>query len=132
MKKIAVDGEKMALVLLSLFLLAIVILNGMVGDWGRLAGGPDNLVRFFFQSLWPPDMSVLEPQTYPVCTAQPIFDFTCSTAWKGVIETLKIAFVATVFGMIVRLYICRINAGQLIIFDIYRKKKLICWISVFF
>ena len=61
MKKIAVDGEKMALVLWILLLLAIVILNGMVGDWGRLAGGPDNLVRFFFQSLWPPDMSVLEP-----------------------------------------------------------------------
>ena len=68
MKKIAVDGEKMALVLWILLLLAIVILNGMVGDWGRLAGGPDNLIRFFFQSLWPPDMSVLEPQTYPVCT----------------------------------------------------------------
>ena len=101
MKKIAVDGEKMALVLWILLLLAIVILNGMVGDWGRLTGGPDNLVRFFFQSLWPPDMSVLEPQSYPVCTAQPIFDFTCSTAWKGVIETLKIAFVATVFGMVV-------------------------------
>ena len=40
MKKIAVDGEKMALVLWILLLLAIVILNGMVGDWGRLAGGP--------------------------------------------------------------------------------------------
>ena len=103
MKKIAVDGEKMALVLWILLLLAIVILNGMVGDWGRLAGGPDNLVRFFFQSLWPPDMSVLEPQSYPVCTAQPIFDFTCSTAWKGVIEPLKIAFVATVFGMVLTL-----------------------------
>ena len=103
MKKIAVDGEKMALVLWILLLLAIVILNGMVGDWGRLAGGPDNLVRFFFQSLWPPDMSVLEPQSYPVCTAHPIFDFTCSTAWKGVIETLKIAFVATVFGMVLTL-----------------------------
>ena len=37
MKKIAVDGEKMALVLWILLLLAIVILNGMVGDWGRLA-----------------------------------------------------------------------------------------------
>ena len=52
MKKIAVDGEKMALVLLILFLLAIVILNVMVGDWGRLAGVPDNLARFFFESLW--------------------------------------------------------------------------------
>ena len=32
MEKIAVDGEKMALVLWILLLLAIVILNGMVGD----------------------------------------------------------------------------------------------------
>ena len=73
-------AKKMALVLWILLLLAIVILNGMVGDWGRLAGGPDNLVRFFFQSLWPPRLAgVLEPQSYPVCTAQPVFDFACST-----------------------------------------------------
>ncbi len=83
MKKIAVDGEKMALVLWILLLLAIVILNGMVGDWGRLAGGPDNLVRFFFQSLWPPDMSVLEPQSYPVCTAHKN-RICCNSLWDGI------------------------------------------------
>ncbi len=88
---------------LAVVLLALVILDGMVNDWGRLAGGFDNLVLFFHQSLWPPDWSVLEPQVYPVCTARSPFEFTCSTAWIGVIETLKIAFVSTVFGMILSL-----------------------------
>tara|TARA_Y100001970_G_scaffold136881_1_gene168405 strand:+ start:1472 stop:2335 length:864 start_codon:yes stop_codon:yes gene_type:complete len=93
----------MALAALAVVLLALVILDGMVNDWGRLAGGFDNLVLFFHQSLWPPDWSVLEPQVYPVCTARSPFEFTCSTAWIGVIETLKIAFVSTVFGMILSL-----------------------------
>ena len=84
-------------------LLSLLILDGMVSDWGRLSGGMDNLVVFFHQSLWPPDWSVLEPQVYPVCTARAPFEFTCSTAWIGVIETIKIAFVATVFGMVLSL-----------------------------
>ena len=93
----------MAAVAAMSILLSLIILDGMVSDWGRLSGGVDNLVIFFHQSLWPPDWSVLEPQVYPVCTARAPFEFTCSTAWIGVIETLKIAFVSTVFGMILSL-----------------------------
>ena len=93
----------MAAVAAMSILLSLIILDGMVSDWGRLSGGVDNLVIFFHQSLWPPDWSVLEPQVYPVCTARAPLEFTCSTAWIGVIETLKIAFVSTVFGMILSL-----------------------------
>ena len=99
----AINGTRMGIVALMTVLMSLLIMDGMVDDWGRLSGGLDNLVVFFHQSLWPPDWSVIEPQAYPVCTAHPALDFTCSTAWIGMIETLKIAFVSTVFGMIISL-----------------------------
>ena len=86
-----------------LILFSFSILNGMVDDWGRLSGGLSNLVIFFSESLWPPSWSVIEPQVYPVCTTYPLFDFTCSTAWIGMSETIKIAFVSTIFGSIISL-----------------------------
>ena len=67
--------------------LAVVVILGMallpflnlVGDWGRLSGGMSNLGVFFRESLWPPNWSVLEAQSYPVCEAR--IQFTCSVAW---------------------------------------------------
>ena len=85
----------------------------MIDDWGRLSGSIDNLFIFINESLWPPDWSVIEPQAYPVCTAYPLFDFTCSTAWIGLLETIKIAFVSTVFGMILSLPISLFAARNL-------------------
>jgi phosphonate transport system permease protein len=86
----------------------------MVSDWGRLSGSLGNLSTFIDESLWPPDWSVLEPQAYPVCTVYPTFlDFTCSTAWIGIIETIKIAFVSTVFGMILSMPLSLLAARNL-------------------
>jgi len=87
----------------SLIFLSLWSMDGLVNDWGRLSGGGQNLLRFFNESLWPPDWSVLEPQAYPVCTAYPLVDFTCSTAWIGMAETIKIAFISTVFGVMLSL-----------------------------
>ena len=87
----------------SLIFLSLWLMDGLVNDWGRLSGGEQNLIRFFNESLWPPDWSVLEPQAYPVCTAYPLVDFTCSTAWIGMAETIKIAFISTVFGVMLSL-----------------------------
>ena len=87
----------------ALIFLSIWLMDGLVDDWGRLSGGGQNLVIFFRESLWPPDWRVLEPQAYPVCTAYPPFDFTCSTAWIGITETIKIAFISTVFGVMISL-----------------------------
>ena len=87
----------------ALIFLSIWLMDGLVDDWGRLSGGGQNLVIFFRESLWPPDWRVLEPQAYPVCTAYPLFDFTCSTAWIGITETIKIAFISTVFGVMISL-----------------------------
>ena len=87
----------------SLIFLSLWLMDGLVNDWGRLSGGEQNLIRFFNESLWPPDWSVLEPQAYPACTAYPLVDFTCSTAWIGMAETIKIAFISTVFGVMLSL-----------------------------
>lgn len=96
-----------------LILFSFLILNGMVDDWGRLSGGFSNLFIFFSESLWPPNWSVMEPQVYPVCTTYPLFDFTCSTAWIGMSETIKIAFVSTIFGSIISLPISILAARNL-------------------
>ena len=98
---------------LLVFGFSIWVLNGLVDDWGRLSGSGENLVTFFQESLWPPDWSVIEPQDYPVCTAYPIINFTCSTAWIGMVETIKIAFVSTVIGTIISLPIGLLAARNL-------------------
>ena len=97
-----------------IFLFSIIVFNGMINDWGRASQGLGNLITFFNESLWPPDWSVLEPQAYPVCTVYPNFmDFTCSTAWIGMVETIKIAFVSTVFGTILSLPLSLLAARNL-------------------
>ena len=88
------------LLFIGLLVLAIRLTNSMDPNWGRLANTNNNLIIFFQESLWPPDWSVIEAQAYPPCLTSPRFSFTCSTAWIGMIETLKIAFVATILGMI--------------------------------
>ena len=95
--------SKVISLILIMIMFSFSILNGMVNDWGRLSGGFENLVIFFGESLWPPNWRVVEPEAYPVCTAYPSFDFTCSTAWKGMTETIKIAFVSTIFGSLISL-----------------------------
>lgn len=91
------------LALAALFLLALRISDGVIQDWGRLSNGMENLRAFFRESVWPPDWSVLGPQAYPVCPHDTWADVRCSTAYLGMIETLQIAFVATVFGTLLSL-----------------------------
>lgn len=88
--------------LVALLLAAWLVMRGMVDDLGRLADGGANLRVFVKESLFPPDWSVLQPRSYPECGVDaPWLGFTCSTAWIGMLETLKIAFVSTVLGMFI-------------------------------
>lgn len=87
----------------ALLILALVVMDRSIDDWGRLSNGYDNFVGFFHEQLWPPDWSVLDPRVYPECTASKNLDFTCSTAWIGMVETLQIAFVSTMFAMTISL-----------------------------
>jgi len=104
-------NKRTALVGLGLLGLTFIVFIDLVGNWGRLSGGWTNLGIFFEESLWPPDWSVLEAQSYPVCDAR--FEFTCSVAWLGMVETIKIAFVATMIGFIVALPLSVLAASNL-------------------
>ena len=131
---------------ISLFLLLIIftwsIFSNLVDDdWGSLENSIDNLSIFFYESLWPPDWRVIKPQAYPVCTEYPPFEFKCSTAWIGMTETLKIAFVATIFGMILSLPLSLLAARNLnplwvsyparIILAAFRSLPSIIWAILF-
>ena len=94
-------------------IISVFLIDNLVNDWGRLSGSWNNLTIFISESLWPPNWSVIEPQAYPVCTVYPLFDFTCSTAWIGIIETLKIAFISTIFGSIISLPLALLAARNL-------------------
>ena len=85
-------------VILSMLLLAWITLNDLVDDWGRLEGGWENLTIFVTESMWPPNWSVLEAQSYPVCEKD--IEFFCSVGYLGMVETIKIAFVSTILGFI--------------------------------
>ena len=85
-------------VILSLLILSWMTLNNLVDDWGRLEGGWENLTTFVSESMWPPNWSVLEAQSYPVCEND--IEFFCSVGYLGMVETIKIAFVSTILGFI--------------------------------
>ena len=84
--------------ILFLLLLAWITLYDLVDDWGRLEGGWENLTIFVTESMWPPNWSVLEAQSYPVCEKD--IEFFCSVGYLGMVETIKIAFVSTILGFI--------------------------------
>ena len=93
--------NKVWLISFGLLITAIVVLNNLVrGDWGDLTGGFANLVKFWNTELWPPRWSLIfEAQSEPPnCRVE--IGFFCSKAYTGMLETLKMAFVATIFGFI--------------------------------
>ena len=93
--------NKVSVISFSLVILAFIILNNLVrGDWGDLTGGFGNLVKFWNTELWPPEWALIfEAQSEPPkCNVK--IEFFCSKAYTGILETLKMAFVATIFGFI--------------------------------
>ena len=93
--------NKVWLISFGLLVTAIIVLNNLVrGDWGDLTGGFANLIKFWNTELWPPRWSLIfEAQSEPPnCRVE--IGFFCSKAYTGMLETLKMAFVATIFGFI--------------------------------
>lgn len=93
--------NKVSVIAFSLVILAFIILNNLVrGDWGDLTGGFGNLIKFWNTELWPPEWGLIfEAQSEPPeCNVN--IEFFCSKAYTGMLETLKMAFVATIFGFI--------------------------------
>ncbi len=94
-----------------LFTTWLVFVNLVDGDWASLENSLDNLSTFFYESLWPPNWKVIEAQSYPICDRS--WDFLCSPAYIGIMETLKIAFVATGFGFILSLPLATLASRNL-------------------
>lgn len=94
-----------------LFTTCLVFINLVDGDWASLENSLDNLSIFFYESLWPPNWKVIEAQSYPICDRS--WDFLCSPAYIGIMETLKIAFVATGFGFILSLPLATLASRNL-------------------
>ena len=84
-----------------LFTTYLIFVDLVDGNWASLENSLDNLSRFFRESLWPPNWKVIEARSYPTCERN--WDFLCSPAYIGIMETLKIAFVSTGFGFIISL-----------------------------
>jgi len=98
---VSVKVNKVWLISLTLLFLSLIILNNLVrGDWGDLTGGFANLLKFWNTELWPPEWSLIfDAQSEPPnCNVE--IGFFCSKAYTGMLETLKMAFVATIFGFI--------------------------------
>tara|TARA_B100001123_G_C15309864_1_gene1023990 strand:+ start:1172 stop:2062 length:891 start_codon:yes stop_codon:yes gene_type:complete len=108
--------------LLSIIVLLIacyfVFYDLVQGDWGNLSNGWDNLSTFWNESLWPPDWAMLQAQTYPECNSS--IGFFCSKAYLGMLETIKMAFVATVLGF----------SGAILLSPLAARNLVPLWVSV--
>tara|TARA_B100001564_G_scaffold357030_1_gene372406 strand:+ start:449 stop:1366 length:918 start_codon:yes stop_codon:yes gene_type:complete len=111
----ALKINKVSTISLSLVLLAVIVLNNLVrGDWGDLTGGLANLVKFWNTELLPIEWSLIfDPQPEPpYCKVE--IGFFCSKAYTGMLETLKMAFVATIFGFIGAIIFSSFAANNLV------------------
>ena len=119
---------RMIILISSLLLLCILVLNDLVqGDWGNLSEGWGNLIHFWNESLWPPDWTMLQAQTYPECKVS--IGFFCSKAYLGMMETIKMAFVATIFGFIGAISLSTMAAKNLVPSYIYFPVRIILAIT---
>ena len=92
-------------------ILTILAIDDIVGDWSTIDGSFENLYVFFTQDLFPPDWSILSPEPNKQCNSE--IGFFCSQAWKGISETLQMAFIATVLGFVISLPIASLAANNL-------------------
>lgn len=104
--------RRILLLITILGILCYFVLNDLIqGDWQVLDDGWSNLGTFWTESLWPPEWSMLEARTYPECTAS--IGFFCSKAYIGMLETIKMAFVATILGFVIAIVLSPFAAKNL-------------------
>ncbi|MCH2348914.1 MAG: phosphonate ABC transporter, permease protein PhnE [Candidatus Poseidoniales archaeon] len=101
------------LTLSGLGLLAIIVAVHLQISGPSLAQGFDNLLVILAEA-WPPDFSVLTNRASwanPPCNFES--DVLCSPAVIGLVQTLEIAFLATLFGMVLSLPLATMAAHNL-------------------
>jgi len=100
-------------VALVILILSSLIISHLEITLSRLGDASSNL-KVITQEAWPPDFSVLTDRAswaYPPCDLQT--DWMCSPAVVGMTQTLEIAFLATVLGMILSLPLAAAAATNL-------------------
>ena len=104
--------NRLLMSILFLLIASYFVFDDLVrGDWGNLSNGWENLSTFWNESLWPPDWAMLQAQKYPECESS--IGFFCSKAFIGMLETIKMAFVATVLGFSIAIILSPLAARNL-------------------
>ena len=100
-------------VALVLSVLSVLVASHLRITLSRLGDASSNL-RVITQEAWPPDFSVVTDRAswaYPPCELQT--DWMCSPAVVGMPQTLEIAFLATILGMVLSLPLAAASATNL-------------------
>ncbi len=100
-------------VALVLSALSVLVASHLRITLSRLGDASSNL-RVITQEAWPPDFSVVTDRAswaYPPCELQT--DWMCSPAVVGMTQTLEIAFLATILGMVLSLPLAAASATNL-------------------
>ena len=100
-------------VALVLLVLSVLVASHLRITLSRLGDASSNL-KVITQEAWPPDFSVVTDRAswaYPPCELQT--DWMCSPAVVGMTQTLEIAFLATILGMVLSLPLAAASATNL-------------------
>ncbi|MEC8249696.1 MAG: phosphonate ABC transporter, permease protein PhnE [Candidatus Thermoplasmatota archaeon] len=104
-------NKKLLISIILVLLLTLLAIDDVIGDWSDINGSFENLYIFFTEDLFPPDWSILSAEPNLQCNSE--IGFFCSQAWKGISETIQMAFIATVIGFIISLPIASLAANNL-------------------
>ena len=104
-------NKKLLISIVAVLLLTLLAIDDVIGDWSDINGSFENLYVFFTEDLFPPDWSILSAEPNLQCSSE--IGFFCSQAWKGISETIQMAFIATVIGFIISLPIASLAANNL-------------------
>ena len=104
-------NKKLLISIIVVLLLTLLAIDDVIGDLSDINGSFENLYIFFTEDLFPPDWSILSAEPNLQCNSE--IGFFCSQAWKGISETIQMAFIATVIGFIISLPIASLAANNL-------------------
>ncbi len=104
-------NKKLLIAIIVTSILTFLALDDIIVDWSQIDGSFGKLYIFFTQDLFPPDWSILSAEPGIKCSSE--VGFFCSQAWKGISETIKMAFIATILGFVFSLPIASLAANNL-------------------
>ena len=105
--------NRLLLGMLFLLVLSYIVFDDLVqGDCGKIDGAWGRFSDFLSNDLLPPEWGMLTDSYYDGCSEeQAMF---CSKAFVGMLETIKMAFVATILGFSIAILISPLAARNLV------------------